>query len=71
MKHYREIGVCLFLVACGSMSLGQEAEVRSPRQLGRTEKFRVLVDKVLMQQGADSKQWRMKDKFIREISDAG
>mgnify|MGYP001407909123 CR=1 FL=1 len=70
MKRAGGISVCLFLVVWGSIGLGQENEVPSCRQLGRTEKFRVLVDKVLMQQGPQS-EWRMKDEFIREIRDAG
>ena len=71
MKHDRGINACLFLVAWGSIGLGQEGNVPSCRHLGRTDKFRVLVDKVLMQQGPDSKNWRMQDEFIREIRDAG
>ena len=70
MKHYRGISVFLFLVAWESIGLGQEDHVPSSRQLGRSEKFRVLVDKVLMQQGPQS-NWRMKDEFIREMRDAG
>ena len=71
MTHYGGTSVWLALVAWGSISLGQEGNAPPCRQLGRTEKFRVLVDKVLMQQGQDSKKWRMKDRFIREIRDAG
>ena len=71
MKHYRTTSVCLFLLAWGSLGLCEEGDMPSSRQLGRTDKFRVLVDKVLMQQGPDSKTWRMKDEYIREIRDAG
>ena len=71
MKLRLEISVCLLLFAWGSIGLGEENAVPSRQQLGRTEKLRVLVDKVLMQQGPDSKKWRMKDEFIREIRAAG
>ena len=70
MKRAGGISVCLFLFAWATMGLGQENEVPSCAQVGHTEKFRVLVDKVLMQQGPRS-DWRMKDEFLREIRDAG
>ena len=71
MRTLAAVGLFGLLIQFGPRTLGQELSPVRRAGLGRTEKIRILVDKVLMYQDVENGKPRMSDRHVAEIVAAG